>query len=88
VVLAHQGDYRCRSARRPEQLAESPRIRESIESVVGLLLDPTRVIHCALTQRRQIERKCPRLNVSVNLAVGPALTAPTIAFAPLWPSFA
>jgi O-antigen/teichoic acid export membrane protein len=53
--------------------------------IVGLLLDQG--FSSALIQRKQIEPEMPGMIVSVNLAVGTALTALTIAIAPLWASF-
>jgi O-antigen/teichoic acid export membrane protein len=54
-------------------------------NVVGLLLDQG--FSSALIQRKQIEPDVPGAVVSVNLAVGAALTAATVAIAPLWASF-
>jgi PST family polysaccharide transporter len=53
--------------------------------IVGLLLDQG--FSSALIQRRQVEPEMPGAVVSVNLTVGAALTALTIAIAPLWASF-
>lgn len=53
--------------------------------VVGLLLDQG--FSSALIQRDRVEPDMPGAVVSVNLAVGAALTALTIAVAPLWASF-
>jgi PST family polysaccharide transporter len=54
-------------------------------NVIGLLLDQG--FSSALIQRKQIEPDLPGAVVSVNLAVGFALAALTIAIAPLWASF-
>jgi O-antigen/teichoic acid export membrane protein len=54
-------------------------------AVVGLLLDQG--FSSALIQRQHVEPDMPGVVVSVNLAVGAALTALTIAIAPLWASF-
>jgi O-antigen/teichoic acid export membrane protein len=54
-------------------------------NIVALLLDQG--FSSALIQRKQIEPDMPGAVVSVNLAVGAALTAATIAIAPLWASF-
>lgn len=53
--------------------------------IASLLLDQG--FSSALIQRQQIEPEMPGVIVSVNLAVGAALTALTIAIAPLWASF-
>jgi PST family polysaccharide transporter len=53
--------------------------------IVALLLDQG--FSSALIQRKQVEPEMPGAVVSVNLAVGAALTALTIAIAPLWASF-
>ena len=54
-------------------------------NIVSLLLDQG--FSSALIQRKQIEPDMPGAVVSVNLAIGAALTAVTIAIAPLWASF-
>lgn len=54
-------------------------------NIVGLLLDQG--FSSALIQRKQIEPEMPGAIVSVNLVVGAALAALTIAIAPLWASF-
>ena len=53
--------------------------------IVGLLLDQG--FSSALIQRKHVEPEMPGVVVSVNLAVGAALAAVTIAIAPLWASF-
>lgn len=53
--------------------------------IVGLLLDQG--FSSALIQRRSVESDMPGAIVTVNLAVGAALTALTIAIAPAWASF-
>ena len=53
--------------------------------VVGLLLDQG--FSSALIQREHVEPDMPGAVVTVNLAVGAALTALTIAVAPVWASF-
>jgi O-antigen/teichoic acid export membrane protein len=53
--------------------------------IVGLLLDQG--FSSALIQRRQVEPEMPGAVVSVNLAVGVALSVLTISIAPLWASF-
>jgi O-antigen/teichoic acid export membrane protein len=53
--------------------------------IVGLLLDQG--FSSALIQRKEIDPRMPGVTVSVNLAIGAALTALTIAIAPLWASF-
>lgn len=53
--------------------------------IVGLLLDQG--FSSALIQRKQIEPEMPGMVVSINLAVGAALTGVTIAIAPLWAGF-
>jgi O-antigen/teichoic acid export membrane protein len=52
---------------------------------VSLLLDQG--FSSALIQRTQIKPEMPGVTVSVNVAVGAALTALTIAIAPLWARF-
>jgi O-antigen/teichoic acid export membrane protein len=54
-------------------------------NIVGLLADQG--FGSALIQRKQIEPEMPGATVSLNLAVGAALTGMTIAIAPLWASF-
>ncbi len=53
--------------------------------IVGLLVDQG--FSSALIQRKVVEPGMPGVVVSVNLAVGAALTAVTIAIAPFWASF-
>jgi O-antigen/teichoic acid export membrane protein len=53
--------------------------------VVGLLLDQG--FSSALIQRSQLEEDMPGAVVTVNLAVGAALTAVTLAVAPAWAAF-
>jgi O-antigen/teichoic acid export membrane protein len=53
--------------------------------IVGLALDQG--FSSALIQRKQVEPEMPGVVVSVNLAVGAAMTVLTIAIAPLWASF-
>jgi O-antigen/teichoic acid export membrane protein len=53
--------------------------------IVSLLLDQG--FSSALIQRRQIEPDLPGVIVTVNMTVGAALAAVTIAIAPLWASF-
>src|ERR1700752_4252404 len=53
--------------------------------IVSLALDQG--FSSALIQRKQVEPEMPGAVVSVNLAVGAALTILTIAIAPLWASF-
>jgi O-antigen/teichoic acid export membrane protein len=53
--------------------------------IVNLLLDQG--FSSALIQRKQIKPEMPGVTVSVNLAVGAALTAITIAIAPFWARF-
>jgi O-antigen/teichoic acid export membrane protein len=53
--------------------------------IVSLLLDQG--FSSALIQRKQVEPEMPGAVVSVNLVIGVALTAVTIAIAPLWASF-
>jgi O-antigen/teichoic acid export membrane protein len=53
--------------------------------IIGLLLDQG--FSSALIQRRTVEPDMPGAIVTVNLAVGAALTALTIAIAPAWASF-
>jgi O-antigen/teichoic acid export membrane protein len=54
-------------------------------AIVGLLLDQG--FSSALITRKHVEPAMPGVVVTVNLAVGVALTALTIAIAPLWASF-
>lgn len=53
--------------------------------IVGLLLDQG--FSSALIQRNEIEPAMPGMVVTINLGVGAALTALTVAVAPLWASF-
>ena len=53
--------------------------------LVGLLVDQG--FSSALIQRKHLEPDMPGVVVSVNVAVGAALTAVTVAIAPLWASF-
>lgn len=53
--------------------------------IVAILLDQG--FSSALIQRKHVEPEMPGAVVTINLAVGGALTALTIAIAPLWASF-
>lgn len=53
--------------------------------IVGLLVDQG--FSSALIQRKQLEPDMPGVVLTVNLAVGTALTLSTIAIAPLWAGF-